>query len=137
MRIVFFFLFLTVVHFSFSQQTVQIPAGKLEKALLEKDTVSLKQLLHSDLSYGHSNGWTETKTEMISNLVSGKMKYTHINTSESVYKQTGDVMSVKAKTKIGYEVDGKSGELDLFVMQVWIKENNDWKLLVRQSTKLN
>ena len=51
---------------------------KLDKALIAKDTVVLKQLLHKDITYGHSNGWVETKTDVIKDLVSGKLAYDKI-----------------------------------------------------------
>ena len=53
---------------------------KLDKALVQKDTVTLKQLLHKDLSYGHSNGWVENRNEVIKNLVQGKLTYKKIET---------------------------------------------------------
>ena len=34
---------------------------KLDKALLEKDSLVLAAVLHKDVSYGHSNGWVQTK----------------------------------------------------------------------------
>ena len=34
---------------------------KLDKALLEKDSLILAAVLHKEVSYGHSNGWVQTK----------------------------------------------------------------------------
>lgn len=120
-----------------AQESIEGTAQKLEKALVQKDTVALKKLLHDDLGYGHSNGWVENKTEVIENLVSGKMQYTSIQSESPVWKQTGDMVIVRTKSKIEFIVNGKEGKLDLFVLQVWKKEGNEWKLVARQSTKLN
>ena len=120
-----------------AQESIEWTAQKLEKALVQKDTVALKKLLHDDLGYGHSNGWVENKTEVIENLVSGKMQYTSIQSESPVWKQTGDMVIVRTKSKIEFIVNGKEGKLDLFVLQVWKKEGNEWKLVARQSTKLN
>ncbi|MBA2745890.1 MAG: nuclear transport factor 2 family protein, partial [Flavisolibacter sp.] len=98
---------------------------------------TLHQLLHPDLIYGHSNGWVETKTELLQNLASGKMHYSSIFSEEPEFKRTGDVISVRTKSRIAFVVNEKAGELDLFVVQVWKKEIDGWKLLVRQSTRLN
>jgi hypothetical protein len=35
--------------------------------------------LHNDVSYGHSNGWVETKTNIIKNLYNGKLAYKKID----------------------------------------------------------
>ena len=123
--------------FLFAQDEIVQTAGRLEKALKEKDSVALMSLLHTDLIYGHSNGWTESRSEMIRNIISGKIQYRNIISDEHECRQTGDLITIKMKSRIGFTVDNKEGELDLFVIQVWKKEGEEWKLLVRQSTRLN
>ena len=120
-----------------AQESIERVAQKLENALVQKDTVVLKKLLHDDLGYGHSNGWVENKTELIENLVSGKMQYTSIHSESPAWKQTGEMVTLRTKSIIEFIVNGKEGKLDLFVLQVWKKEGNEWKLVARQSTKLN
>ena len=44
---------------------------KFHQALVEKNTVSINQQTDKVLSYGHSNGWVETKTDFIKNLETG------------------------------------------------------------------
>lgn len=109
---------------------------KLDKALLAKDTVLLKQLLHKDLTYGHSNGWVETKGDVINDLFTGKLLYTKIESKDLKWTLTGDLSTVRSTTEIGYLLDGKPGELKLHVLQVWLKTNKGWQLLSRQSTKI-
>lgn len=60
MRLLAITLFLFISSFTFAQTAVlKNAASKLDKALIDKDTLTLKQLLHADASYGHSNGWVE------------------------------------------------------------------------------
>jgi hypothetical protein len=120
-----------------AQESIELAAQKLEKALVQKDTLALKNLLHDDLGYGHSNGWVENKHEIIENLLTGKMQYKTIQSGSPEWKQTGDMVTIRMKSQIEFIVNGKEGKLDLFVLQVWKKEGNEWKLLARQSTKLN
>ena len=110
--------------------------AKLDKALIAKDTVVLKQLLHKDLSYGHSNGWVETKADVMKDLVTGKLAYTKIESKEVKWTVTNDVSTMRSTTEVSYQLDGKPGELKLHVLQVWLKTNKGWQLLSRQSTKL-
>ena len=122
---------------AFAQDSFIEMTQKLEKALVKKDTVILRSILHDDLGYGHSNGWVETKQQVMENLVSGKMQYKSIVSESPVWKQTGDLVTLRTKSIIEFVVNGKEGKLDLFVLQVWKKEGSEWKLLARQSTKLN
>lgn len=109
---------------------------KLDKALIAKDTTVLKQLLHKDLSYGHSNGWVETKGDIIKDLVNGKLAYNKIDIKNIKWTVTNTVATMRNSSDINYELDGKPGELHLHVLQVWLKTNKGWQLLTRQSTKL-
>lgn len=47
----------------------------LNNALVTKDTTVLKRLISSKISYGHSNGWLQTKQDIIADFVSGKIEY--------------------------------------------------------------
>jgi hypothetical protein len=109
---------------------------KLDVALVKKDTVVLNQVLHNELTYGHSNGWIETKRDVISDLVAGKLVYKKIKTKEQQWKTGKDWATLRTKTEIEYVMDGKEGSLELHVLQVWLKTNKGWQLLARQSTKM-
>ena len=108
---------------------------RLDEALVKKDSVALKQLLHQDLSYGHSNAWVETKSDVIKDLFNGKLSYKKIKSKEHEWKAGKDWATLRTKTEIEYVLDGKDGSLDLHVLQVWVKTNKGWQLLARQSTK--
>ncbi len=110
--------------------------AKLDKALIAKDTVVLKQLLHNDVTYGHSNGWVETKADVIKDLVTGKLAYNKIETKSIKWTITNNVATMRNSSEISYELEGKPGELHLHVVQVWLKTNKGWQLLTRQSTKI-
>ena len=59
---VLFVLSLLIVKSSFTQiDSVGLKTAmqKLDKALLDKDEAVLKQVLHKNVSYGHSNGWIQ------------------------------------------------------------------------------
>ena len=48
---------------------------EFHQALVKKNTVSINQQTDKALSYGHSNGWVETKTDMIKDLETGYIDY--------------------------------------------------------------
>lgn len=122
---------------SFAQYNVQENMGFLDEALVKKDTASLNILLHDKLSYGHSNGWIESKQEVIDDLLNGKLSYDKIESKMLSAAQTGDITIVRAESKISYVLDGKAGELKLHVMQVWVRIGSQWQLIGRQSAKIN
>ena len=137
MKIVVTILFLLVYSLSLAQTSFLKEAmAKLDKALIAKDTITLKQLLHKDLSYGHSNAWVETKEDVIKNLISGKLAYSKIESKDFLWTASKDWATVRTTSAINYLLDGKEGTLQLHVMQCWLKTNKGWQLIARQSTKL-
>jgi hypothetical protein len=137
MKIVVTILYLFVYSLSLAQTSfLKEAVAKLDKALITKDTAILKQLLHKDLSYGHSNAWVETKTDVIKDLISGKLAYSKIESKDFLWTASKDWATVRTTSAINYLLDGKEGTLQLHVMQCWLKTNKGWQLIARQSTKL-
>lgn len=104
------------------------------KAIIVKDTTALNKLLHNSLSYGHSNGWVETKAEQKANLFNGTITYHKIDQPELQVTVTGKTATVRGNGS--FDVDYKENKhivFDLNVMQTWIWEKGRWQMLNRQS----
>jgi hypothetical protein len=109
----------------------------LDKALINKDEKVLQQLLHKDVSYGHSSGWWQNKNDIVADFKSGKLVYNRIeNSSVVIVSENQKWATVRTDTNAEGELDHKAFQLKLHVLQVWIKTKNGWQLLARQSTKL-
>jgi hypothetical protein len=110
----------------------------LDKALVTRDEKALVQLLHTEVSYGHSNGWVQNKTDIINDLKSGKLIYDKIeNTNVNIVAITNNWATVRTSTNAtGRSTTVPTFELKLHVLQVWLKTKSGWQLLARQSTKL-
>ena len=107
----------------------------LDRALVSRDTVALKWILEDQLSYGHSNGWIETKKEVIADLFNGKLTYKDIRPSGQEMVIEGKAASVRYTADVDIEMGGKPMQFKLKVLQMWIWENEHWVLLARQSVK--
>jgi len=111
---------------------------QLDKALLQKDETVLKSVLHQDLSYGHSNGWVQSKSDVLNDFISGKLTYSKIeNNSSAIIVITKEYATVKTDTNAEGAVNGTAFNLKLHIMQFWIKTKKGWQLIARQSTKLS
>jgi len=110
---------------------------ELDEALLERDSVSLNWLLHNEVEYGHSNGWIEKKGEVIRNLYNGKLQYKKLIGSDRTILIDDGIACVRSKTEIDILLNGQPLQMKLHVLQVWIRKENGWTLLSRQSTKIS
>lgn len=140
-RICLFFIFSLCVQFLMAQSDsadVAMLAAKLDKALLDKDSLALVQLLDKDLTYGHSSGWIETKLDVIKDVTSGYMVYTKIESTGLRITTDKDWATVRTTTTVEGLVDGKKIHVDLHVLQVWIKsKKHGWRMVARQGTKIS
>jgi hypothetical protein len=141
MKKIFLFLFLTIAIQSSAQtdeQKVLQRVKQLNDAIfINKDSMALEGLLADKVSYGHSGGKVENRSEMIHGaLINGSTYANFMMDSASVFfeNKTAIVRHVLKATSIDKE--GKQSPLHLGVLQVWINQNKQWKLMARQAVKL-
>ena len=107
---VLFVLFLLIAKSSFGQVDsigLKNAMQQLDKALLQKDETVLKLVLHKDVSYGHSNGWIQSKNDILNDFTSGKLTYNKIeNNSSAIIIITKKYATVKTNTKAEGVVNG-------------------------------
>ena len=138
-------LFVSLVLFLFNSSFSQIDSvglknamQQLDKALLQKDEVVLKSILHKEVSYGHSNGWIQSKDDILNDFKSGKLTYNNIqNNSSAIVKISEKYATVKTNTNAEGVVNGTEFKLTLHIMQFWVKTKKGWQLIARQSAKLS
>jgi hypothetical protein len=133
------FLVLFLINSSYAQidsVSLKNAMQRLDKALLQKDEKVLKTVLHKDLSYGHSNGWIQSKSDILNDFTSGKLTYNKIeNNSSAIIVITKEYATVKTNTNAEGVVNGTAFNLKLHIMQFWIKTKKGWQLIARQSAK--
>ncbi|HEX3167837.1 MAG TPA: nuclear transport factor 2 family protein [Chitinophagaceae bacterium] len=132
-------LVLFVINSSFAQIDsigLKTAMQQLDKALLQKDETVLRSVLHDDLSFGHSNGWIQSKSDILNDFTSGKLTYNKIeNNSSAIVKISKQYATVKTNTNAEGTVNGTAFKLTLHIMQFWIKTKKGWQLIARQSAK--
>ena len=136
-------LFGSLVLFLFTTSFAQIDSiglrnsmQQLDNALLQKNEAVLKSVLHKDLGFGHSNGWIQTKTDILNDFTNGKLTYNKFeNNSSAIVTISKKYATVKTNTNAEGVVNGTAFKLTLHIMQVWIKTKKGWELIARQSAK--
>ena len=135
-KVLCFLLLLSTTMVSAQNAEVKEAMSKLETILVGNDTTGLGNLLHPELGFGHSNGWVQTRADVINDLVSGKLRYKKLDRFEEQWTETENVVAVRYTSPVTYVLNGTEGSLDLHIVQVWIHTKQGWQLLTRQSTKI-
>lgn len=108
---------------------------EFHQALVKKNTISINQQTDKALSYRHSNGWIETKTEMIKNLEPGYLSYTKYEEDSINVVINGTLANVRYVAEVEAILNGKSNMFHLKVLEVWVKKGKRWLLFARQAIK--
>lgn len=109
----------------------------LDDALIKKDSAILGTVLNARLSYGHSNGWIQSKKDVIDDLFNGKLTYGQINHKDEQINIEDNSASLRMTADLDVVFNDKPMQLKLSVLQMWVWKGKHWELMARQSVKIN
>ena len=108
---------------------------QLKKAMIDADSTVLYNLTDAALSYGHSSGHIDTKSDFITKIISGKSDFVTIDLTDQTIAISKNIAVVRHVLHAVTNDSGKPGEVYLFVLLIWQHNNSGWKLLARQAVK--
>ena len=106
------------------------------QAMVLVDATALERLLGDDLSYGHSSGQVQNKSEFIDSLSSGVLKYKALASQEAAGRVYGCAGVVTGIVQAEVEMRGHPASLTLRYAATYAKRGERWVLVAYQSTKL-
>jgi ketosteroid isomerase-like protein len=104
-------------------------------AMLKADKAQFEALCADQLSYGHSAGRVENKSQFIDAFTSGST-WKFITLTDQTTQIVGDTAIVRHTLTGETERDGKTNPVKIGVLMVWHKPDGNWKLLARQAVRL-
>ena len=105
----------------------------LRKLMIEPDRAALERIFADRLSYGHSDGRVQTKAEFTDALMNGKSVFKSISLSGQTISLAGDIAIVRHRFEADAVSNGVPAQPHIRVLQVWQKQGDVWRLLVRQA----
>jgi hypothetical protein len=135
-------ILLLLVLFSFVFANAQTEEEKLtttlkefHQALVNKNTASINQQTDKALSYGHSNGWVETKTDIIKDLETGYIVYHSYKEDSLKITINESVANARFVADVRATLNGNDTNVHLKVLEVWVKKGKRWILFARQGVR--
>lgn len=104
--------------------------------LVQKNSDSLNQVLEERLSYIHSNGWIQTKKELIEDLQSGKLTYNSITVVQDSIRLYTKSAVVTGRGKFVATLNGTTNTFDLAYTETYVLQKRTWKLVSRHASKV-
>ena len=108
---------------------------EFHQALVKKNTVSINQQTDKALSYGHSNGWVQTKTDIIKDFETGFISYQGFKEDSITVAMNGNMANVRFIADITATMKATTTTFHLKVLEVWVKKGKRWVLFGRQAVK--
>jgi len=108
---------------------------EFHQALVNKNTTSVNQQTDKALSYGHSNGWVETKADVIKDLETGYLVYHSFKEDSLKITINESIANVRFVADISATMNGNDTNVHLKVLEVWVKKGKRWILFARQGVR--
>jgi hypothetical protein len=108
----------------------------LRKAALTKDRKQFEALLADQVSYGHSAGRVETKTQFIDDATGPRSIWKFIDQTDQTIQVAGNNAIVRHIFTGETESAGKTNAVKIGILMVWQKQDGRWTLLARQAYRI-
>ncbi|SDF90868.1 nuclear transport factor 2 family protein [Epilithonimonas hungarica] len=116
-----------------TEKALLLEVSKLD-SLMQNNNSKILELFSDDISFGHSNGWTQNYEDFKKDFESGKVKYESVKQTELKELKIKDrfaslrrVITVKGLYK------NDLFEMKLSILEFWIRQKGIWKLWSRQA----
>jgi ketosteroid isomerase-like protein len=119
-----------------NNKDVETSVDALNKAMISQDKAVLEKLTADELSYGHSTGLIENKSEFEKNILTGPDKFSTIENTNQHIQIADNFAIVRCISAIKGTAKGGPLDLKIGLLMIWVKRSDGWKLLARQGYKL-
>ena len=124
-------------NYSKKEKVLLSQVSKLD-SLMQNNDSKILTLFSNDVSFGHSNGWVQNYDDFKTDFESGKVKYQSVNQTElKELKLKNKFANVRRIIAVKGLYKNEIFEMKLSGLEFWIRQKGIWKLLSRQSVKIN
>jgi ketosteroid isomerase-like protein len=106
------------------------------QAMQDADLTTLDELFADELSYAHSSGARDTKSQYVEKVRSGYYVYRRIDHPVERVEVVGDTAIVVGRMTADLEVQGTPKTIDNLALAVWTRASGNWRLLAYAPTSL-
>jgi hypothetical protein len=116
------------------EAAVQKAMDAFSRASMAGDKAGLEALTATEVTYGHSDGRVQDRATFIDALVTRKTIFKTMDLTKQTMVIAGDTAVVR--NHMAADVDPGARHVELEMIYVWQKRGGEWKLLLRQASKI-
>ena len=103
----------------------------MRTAYIKQDKAALEAMTMPQLTYSHSSGRIEDKAQFIKGVMDRKSTLKSLEFPDLTIHVVGDVAIARHLLVQESELDGKTTNIKIGIIQVYKKQDGGWKLLAR------
>jgi len=116
------------------EAAIQLAMDGYTRAVIAADKAKLEQITVPEITYGHSDGRVQDQATFIDALVTRKTVFKTLDSTKQTITVSGDTAIVR--NHMAADVDPGGRHVELEMIYVWQKRGGEWKLLLRQASKI-
>ena len=121
-----------------AEQQIKKVVNEVNAAILKADANAYGKLLSDDYTAIRTSGGMFTKTQEIENVKSGALKYEKSDIQDLKIHVYGHTAVTTALVSFkGTAADGKPWSGTTRATRVWVKQNDNWKCVAYQATRVS
>ncbi len=105
--------------------------------LIDGQIDSLKQIIHPNVIYAHSNGWVQDYNDITAQWTSPEVSYDSIIVDTLDIQIIDKVGVVSGRARFFGIYKQKSFQVKLYFLENYLCQGNKWKLYARLATKID
>lgn len=121
---------------------VQAQCDEIKKAhdakfkwMQEQQLDSLAMVLHEQLTYIHSNGWMESRNEVLDNLATAHLIYENVEYEILKCTTIGNMGIIHGEGIFSVRLEGAPIVIKLLYSEVYVRNGDKWLLIARHANK--
>lgn len=119
-----------------AEEQVKMLQAEFVKAIVKGDTSFYEKHFANDAISVHGQGQVYTKAQEIAELKSGSLKYDSYTIRDQTIHIDGSTAVVVTQASGKGLLESKPFNQDFRTSYVWVKQKGDWKLVLRQVTRI-
>jgi ketosteroid isomerase-like protein len=115
-------------------QTITELEERRRLAMIARDLATLDALFADQMAYTHSSATVDNKAEYLEKLGNGYFDYRELSFLDLDIRVAGDAALVTGRMTGEVVINGAMRKLNGRTTVVWIRQQDDWRMLAFQST---
>lgn len=104
--------------------------------LIQQQSDSLQAILDNRLLYIHSNGWVQSRQEVLDDMNSGKLIYKKVDIQDAKVRLYDKTAIVTGTGRFSGVRDGNEFDMPLSYTEVYVLRKKKWMLVSRHANRL-